>query len=576
MKRLSLVGSSAGRSLVRNFCSVGSHSILCMSKCWTTATPDVSEGTTMHLTAPWIPADCWTLTKLWMECFDMLPELLHYKREKETERKCILSWEDVLKLVTQDPKQPLGVFTKMLTAPTGHKKNGDAFYGRPDHLLGPNKKRSELLANDEKCVPVDALKLSNPEEARETVRNTYVQMVVDETNTPGIESDDEDHAHQLPLVAPGQKSIAEPKPLARAPVHRDDSKSKRCLDPKGKRYESESPISEADRARMKDEEKEIEETLFHQKDHFDPAAIALRRAVCFLIAKQAETEVGSNSRTGSSENVVFTITGDEGTICRDLLLKDQGKLMQDPRNAGEWMLVKQDGYERRGGERAIFEVARACNKAAKGNWQKKGNLTWAMFEFAGEVDRNKFGGQEQPVMISRPVLNFVEKFNAEIRAQRPLASYSDVENFCKRREIIRPKSLDTDEDMSAPFQGESVCVRERGRVSVRVCARRVCVCMPLHNCTHVYVAVYADEIRLFSDNVRSKSNKRSLPDEASASGVNRRRLFSSPPAGGGAEAMASAADPVAAGSDEDRCRLCNTRAGKCTCGPLVWGMQSGY
>jgi hypothetical protein len=166
-----------------------------------------------------------------MECFDMLPELLHYKREKETERKCILSWEDVLKLVTQDPKQPLGVFTKMLTAPTGHKKNGDAFYGRPDHLLGPNKKRSELLANDEKCVPVDALKLSNPEEARETVRNTYVQMVVDETNTPGIESDDEDHAHQLPLVAPGQKSIAEPKPLARAPVHRDDSKSKRCLDP---------------------------------------------------------------------------------------------------------------------------------------------------------------------------------------------------------------------------------------------------------------------------------------------------------------------------------------------------------
>lgn len=102
--------------------------------------PELKDGPTRKL---WMPANCWALTKLWMECFDHLPDLLKLKRDLETRDGNFLSMEELLKRVTQDPAQPFPCMQQMLTAPTGHKKNGDAPYVRPDHMLRPSKDRVE-------------------------------------------------------------------------------------------------------------------------------------------------------------------------------------------------------------------------------------------------------------------------------------------------------------------------------------------------------------------------------------------------------------------------------------------------
>ena len=197
--------------------------------------------------------------------------------------------------------------------------------------------------------------------------------------------------------------------------------------------------------------------------------------------------IGEDNMVDASEEVWFTKDGDNGTICRDSLLKDQATLIRAPQT-GEWSLVKKDGFERVDG-RDNFDPARACNKAgggnAKGNWQKKGGRTWAMFEFAGLVDRHTFRGVEQPVMISKPVLRFVEKFNAEISKDLPLESFFDMRDWCIARKLIGQQSSLPEDEAASGQSGAGVNARWIGSLAgVFMCA---CVCICAHVCACVRV-----------------------------------------------------------------------------------------
>ena len=95
-----------------------------------------------------------------------------------------------------------------------------------------------------------------------------------------------------------------------------------------------SPISDDARDSMTTEEKEIEETLYHEKDHFDhPTSIALRRAVIYVLQNRKAEGIGEDNMVDASEEVWFTKDGDNGTICRDYLLKDQATLIRPPQKA---------------------------------------------------------------------------------------------------------------------------------------------------------------------------------------------------------------------------------------------------
>eukprot|EP00802_Teleaulax_amphioxeia_P001003 Tamp_01004.p1 GENE.Tamp_01004~~Tamp_01004.p1 ORF type:complete len:1284 (+),score=217.63 Tamp_01004:1257-5108(+) len=451
----------------------------------------------------WMPKDCWALTQLWMDCFDSLPDLINHsnhKQELEMEHGRSYSYGEELKLVTQDPDSNFGHIAKMLICPTGHKKNGQALYARPDHMLGPSKRRSEQLANDPKCVPRGPLQLCVQQpEMRANMMKLCAQRAFEGERESGVASS----VAALPPVAPGEKSIPEPQRLDRPPVDRDDRKRKTSTpecDHNGRRYMLKSPISDDARDSMTTEEKEIEKTLYHEKDHFDnPASIALRRAVIYVLQKQMAEGIGEDNMVDASEEVWFTKDGDNGTICRDSLLKDQATLIRAPQ-PGEWSLVKKDGFER-GDGRDNFDPARACNKAgggnAKGNWQKKGDRTWAMFEFAGLVDRHTFGGVEQTVMISKPVLRFVEKFNAEISKDLPLESFSDMRDWCIARKLIGQQSSLPEDEAASGQSGAGVNARSIGPrpakrngdwfgslAGVFMCA---CVCICAHVCACVRV-----------------------------------------------------------------------------------------
>ena len=98
----------------------------------------------------WTPEDCATMDKAFMEVFDCVNELNAYKQAHN-----ILTWEELLQRVTRTRPPPFPHLQRLLTTPTGYNKKGDAFYGRPSHLLGSCKKLSNHLARHHDCVPVD-------------------------------------------------------------------------------------------------------------------------------------------------------------------------------------------------------------------------------------------------------------------------------------------------------------------------------------------------------------------------------------------------------------------------------------
>ena len=223
---------------------------------------DVKNCPTIKL---WVPEDCWALIKLWMECFDDLPKLLKHKRDLETRDGNFMSHDALLKHITQDPAQLFPFMQIMLTAPTGHKKNGDPLYVRPDHMLKPNKDRSERLAKEPTCVRVDQVDLNDRhEERRAEMANHYVDRAAAENDD--VLSNEEEQDRPLPPVAPGEKSIPEPRTLTRRTVIRTgrSKPTKLFYDCCGGLYVLESPISHDDRKSMTSEEKDIEELLFHQ------------------------------------------------------------------------------------------------------------------------------------------------------------------------------------------------------------------------------------------------------------------------------------------------------------------------
>jgi len=166
-----------------------------------TMVPDVENCPIIKL---WMPTDCWALTKLWMECFDHLPDLLQLKRDLETRDAKFISMEALLKHVTQDPAQPFPCMQQLLTAPTGHKKNGAAFYVRSDHMLKPNKDRSERLVNEPACVRVNQVELNDRhEEMRGEMADHYVDKAAAENDDES--SNEEEPDRPLPPVALGEK-----------------------------------------------------------------------------------------------------------------------------------------------------------------------------------------------------------------------------------------------------------------------------------------------------------------------------------------------------------------------------------
>jgi hypothetical protein len=185
-----------------------------------TMSADISECPTIKL---WIPEDCWSLVELWMECLDLLPDLLEIKRKRN-----ILTMDELLAQVTQDNFLSQVEFPnvkylrRLLTAPTGHNKSGDPYFSRPSHLLKPAKDLSNQLFQHPNCQPVEPLQLgAGHDERRHRIAEQYVEMAaMDESASDEAMPQDP----LLPWVAPGEKSFPEPKSLPRRTVNRNSSK----------------------------------------------------------------------------------------------------------------------------------------------------------------------------------------------------------------------------------------------------------------------------------------------------------------------------------------------------------------
>jgi len=232
--------------------------------------------------------------------------------------------------------------------------------------------------------------------------------------------------------------------------------SRHCFmefDQHGMQHQLRSPIPKDEHLKMKQMEREIEEYLYHEKDHFQNSAIILRRAL--MIAKPqwergSSASVvrwhGSLAEPAEPAPTIFTSAGGDGHH-RDELLRDAAKL-QRPRNGGAVKLVCKPLYTR-------FEPARACNTCdqskRKGSWWQKRGDCWPLFvvvegrqgAFGGQ--KGSFGGVGSALALNPKIINFARKFAKYILQQPPLYSFHDVQQYCIGKKLIAREDTDTRE-----------------------------------------------------------------------------------------------------------------------------------
>jgi len=215
-----------------------------------TMAKDISECPTIKL---WIPGDCWTLIKLWMEAFDTLPDLLEYKRGKG-----ILTMEEALEQATRDPSIPFPHLQQLLTAPTGHNSRGERLYARPSHLLTPCKQLCQKLGEHPSVVRVASLRFNDRQEEMKAAMAEHAVAVAASI----AEGDDEEAsaaaAGPMPPVAPGEVSVAEPRDLRRNALNRKRSE----------RYPHNSLGSRAERMALVNANQELKQVYSAVEDHF--------------------------------------------------------------------------------------------------------------------------------------------------------------------------------------------------------------------------------------------------------------------------------------------------------------------
>ena len=204
----------------------------------------------------------------------------------------------------------------------------------------------------------------------------------------------------------------------------------------GNLWELDSPISQEDRRKMSQTEREIEEYMYHAKEHFNSVAIILRRAVMATKPQWENCVLNQNRWCDAPEITVhFTRSSEvedgDGTVtvCREDLLEDHAKLCKAA-------LIKKRGFAR-------FEPARALNDVAQGSarWQKKGDC-WPIFEKGDRLEerlakwQNHSQRDGERLKLSRPIQKFAEQFAAQILKTPPLCSFEEVQKFCMDRGLI--------------------------------------------------------------------------------------------------------------------------------------------
>ena len=211
----------------------------------------------------------------------------------------------------------------------------------------------------------------------------------------------------------------------------------------GREWKLNSPISAADRHRMTAIEKDIEEYLYHEKEHFIPVAIILRRA---LMRVKPLWESGNIN--DSSENMFFTRSGEDDTIDRNDLLEEHAR-PHGSRGSTQFRLKRAKGFSR-------FEPARAMNSAI-GNtrswWQKKGN-SWPIFlpsDFRNTgVFQNAAQNAAERLVLNPAIIEFAKRFASQIASQMPIETFLEIEAFCIEHGLIQDQAASVPDDVTSP------------------------------------------------------------------------------------------------------------------------------